>query len=347
MLTTLFVLMAATPALASSVGVHLHEQPGTTGTSSKIVADIYGGSQYYITSFSIDAELQPGDSLEVRMQTYEQWNSGSSQWAAGVEYDSTNSFPTTYNVSGNDVFAAWIVMTTDSGNNDCSLAYFSSMTNNTGNSSTFDPITCSGGTDPQDPPPPPNLPPPPVIPEAPTYVITQPTLPTGDITVPGPGSFDGTYDYEEPAREGAFEYTPPPLNIPEPIPSPPPPPAGPGIFDFTSIMQPLGTPDGPGEVEQPTEVNAPREPDQPLTGETPRVVESPAASDAPMSPDTPHTVDPVSASTPVGINPVRQADTPIMVQPAEIQPALVQEPIPKDDTLVSDEPLVREPPSEG
>ncbi len=294
---TFFIM--ATPALAASVGVHMHNQPGSTGTSGKIVADIYGGSQYYLTSFVIDAALQSGDEINVYMQDYSKWSSGSSSWDSSVSFDSSDSFPRTVSVPGN-IFAAWIELTTSSGSTGCSIAYFSQATNNNNITAYYDPITCG-----------PVLPPPPAIPEAPAFNIVQPNLLNEAITIPESPTFDGTYNYQEPAREGAYSYTPPSLDIPDPIPSPPPPPEGPGLFDFSTIMQTIGTPDAPITSETPVSGNIPIQQNPPSAGDAPKTVEQPGA------------IDNVTVSTPINATPAQQPDTPISVQSGVVDPAIM------------------------
>ena len=330
------------------MGVHIHNEPGVTKTSNSVYASEQSTNPK-LTKVTLDGQMQPGDSGIIFYKTYEQCISG-----GYISYESFNSLPYTFNCPPN-TFGAHIKVTAATNNTDCTIVYVSSATNSYGNTAYFESIVCNieepgdpPGDPPKDPPPPPlppPLPPTPTIPGAPTFEVVNPSLPSGAINIPGSGSFDGSYVYEEPEREGPYIYTPPPLDIPDPIPSPPPPPQGPGLFDFSTIMQTIGTPDAPITTEVPVSASTPLTPEAPVIGEAPIIIEnpkdkeSPKTKSQPINIEQPGTIDNPSVNAPIGITPIIQPEAPIPVQPGVIDPAIMDPVLDRETPLQPQSPM--------
>ena len=356
------------PALASasSVGVSFNNEPNSTKSSEGVVASITPGGTETLTSVTIDGVTQSGDVVKIYKTNYD----GSSAGSVTV-----SNLPYTFSPN---TFRCYINVTTSSTSTGWTAVYFVSVTNNSNNTAYFDPIyqpeeppPDDGGSEqpPDDggitPPPPPDLPSPPEIPDAPSFSISQPNLPSWNIITPGPGTFDGTYFYQEPAREGGYTYTPPPLNVPEPVPSPPPPPPGPGLFDFSSIMQTLGTVEGQNQIDQPAMRNNPITQSQAGSIDTPKSVQTPISSNEPVSKESPKlisntnvqtprlvnnpknieqqlTIDAPSINNSIQMTPKKEITTPLTVQSAQIDPAIVQQPLTMNTPVTPNEPLIPE-----
>ncbi len=165
---------------------------------------------------------------------------------------------------------------------------------------------------------------PPSPPSAPS--ITP--LPNGGSYVPKPDDFnlnpsmpDYNPNHYNPDRDGSiFEYTPPPLDIPEPIGTPEP---------LPSIPDPVIVPhDDPKQKDPPKGIENPKTSQEPLNPQEPNTPEPPRQTD-PVTMDPPRTMDPVKIDPPRERDPVR-VDPPREMDPVKVDPPRPMDPVRMD-----------------
>lgn len=168
----------------------------------------------------------------------------------------------------------------------------------------------------------------------PIYFPNPPAAPSAPpITpFPDPGSYvpkvndfnmtpsmpDYNPNHYNPSKDGGiFDYSPPPLDIPEPIGTPEP---------LPSIPDPVIMPhDDPKQKDAPKGIDNPKTSQEPLTPQSPSVPEPPKQTD-PVNMEPPRATDPVTMEPPRGRDPVR-VEPPRVTDPVKIEPPRIKDPV--------------------